>query len=226
MAQSLAQLYPERLHEERAGRRLLSFFTPDPPHNRHVVLRDKERLVTRRHGTLLRSGQSMLPDEATLCATCWMHGVFAAQLTIGNTSFHKLFSVSRDPYNITRASGLRILIDSGRRLAACSRFPRRSRWAFPIAAGSIVFATRTITVHAVASGEDPAMQWRIAVDGEPCRFLVFGHVVLGERELENESLIEVDPHQSAFRCVRTQIRFGASITPMPSIISSPHAGSC
>ena len=55
----------------------------------------------------------MLPDEATLCATAWMHGVFAAQLTIGNTSFHKLFSVSRDPYNITRASGLRILIDLG-----------------------------------------------------------------------------------------------------------------
>ena len=77
------------------------------------MLRDKERHVTRRHGTLLRSGQSMLPDEATLCATCWMHGVFAAQLTIGNTSFHKLFSVSRDPYNITRASGLRMLVDAG-----------------------------------------------------------------------------------------------------------------
>ena len=42
-----------------------------------------------------------------------MHGVFAAQLTIGNTSFHKLFSVSRDPYNLTRASGLRILVDGG-----------------------------------------------------------------------------------------------------------------
>jgi 1,2-beta-oligoglucan phosphorylase len=87
----LAHLYPERLHEERLDDQLLSFFTPDPTRNRHVVLRDKERLVTRRHGTLLRSGQSMLPDEATLCATCWMHGVFAAQLTIGNTSFSQAF---------------------------------------------------------------------------------------------------------------------------------------
>ena len=42
--------------------------------------------MARRHGTLLRSGQGMLLDETTLCATCWMHGVFAAQLTIGNTS--------------------------------------------------------------------------------------------------------------------------------------------
>ena len=36
------------------------------------------------------------------------------------------------------------------------------------------------------------------VDGEPCRFLVFGHVVLGERELDNESLIEVDPQAKRF----------------------------
>ena len=41
-----------------------------------------------------------------------MHGVFGAQLTIANTSFHKLFSVSRDPYNITRASGLRMLAET------------------------------------------------------------------------------------------------------------------
>src|SRR6185503_9015468 len=72
----------------------------------------EERLVPRRHGALLRSGQGMLLDETTLCATVWMHGVFGAQLTIGNTSFHKLFSVSRDPYNVTRASGLRIMLET------------------------------------------------------------------------------------------------------------------
>ena len=187
----LARLYPERLHEERLDDQLLSFFTPDPPHNRHVVLRDKERLVTRRHGTLLRSGQSMLPDEVTLCATCWMHGVFAAQLTIGNTSFHKLFSVSRDPYNITRASGLRMLIDAGdgwRLLTVPSAFEMGlsdCRWVY-------LLGGRTITVRAIASGEDPAMQWRVTVAGEPCRFLAFGHLVLGERELDSNGLIEID----------------------------------
>ncbi|MGH6853331.1 MAG: cellobiose phosphorylase, partial [Methylocella sp.] len=145
-AEDLARRYPERLHEERAEEGLLSFFTPEPPHNRHVVLRDKERLVARRHGALLRSGQMMLPDEATLCATCWMHGVFAAQLTIGNTSFHKLFSVSRDPYNITRASGLRILIDAGdgwRLLTVPSAFEMGlsgCRWIYR-------FGVRTITVR-------------------------------------------------------------------------------
>ncbi|MGH6844991.1 MAG: GH36-type glycosyl hydrolase domain-containing protein [Methylocella sp.] len=187
----LAQRYPDRLHEERLNGEFLSFFTPEPPHNRHVVLRDKERLVTRRHGTLLRSGQMMLPNEATLCATCWMHGVFAAQLTIGNTSFHKLFSVSRDPYNITRASGLRVLIDAGegwRLLTVPSVFEMGlsdCRWIY-------LLGGRTITVRAIASGDDPAMQWRVTVEGEPCRFLVFGHVVLGEREFDCDGLIEVD----------------------------------
>jgi cellobiose phosphorylase len=196
-AEDLAQRYPDRLHEERADENLLSFFTPDRPHNRHVVLRDKERLVTRRHGTLLRSGQMELPDEATLCATCWMHGVFGAQLTIGNTSFHKLFSVSRDPYNITRASGLRILIDTGdgwRLLTVPSAFEMGlsdCRWIY-------LLGGRTITVRAIASGEDPAMQWRGTVEGDPCRFLVFGHVVLGERELDCDGLIEVDTPSKRF----------------------------
>jgi len=196
-AEALARRYPNRLHEERADENFLSFFTPDRPHNRHVVLRDKERLVTRRHGTLLRSGPMMLPDEATLCATCWMHGVFAAQLTIGNTSFHKLFSVSRDPYNITRASGLRMLIDAGdgwALLTVPSAFEiglSDCRWIY-------LFGGRTITVGAIASGEDPAMQWRVTVEGEPCRFLVFGHLVLGEREFDCDGLIEIDPQSNRF----------------------------
>ncbi len=113
-----------------------------------------------------------------------MHGVFAAQLTIGNTSFHKLFSVSRDPYNITRASGLRILVDTGdgwRLLAVPSAFEMGlsdCRWIYRL-------GDRTITVRAVASGDDPAMQWRVTVEGEPCRFLVFGH--LGARRARTRS---------------------------------------
>ena len=196
-ADGLAQRYPGRLYEERVDGELLSFFTPDPPHNRHVVLRDKERFVTRRHGTLLRSGHAMLPDEATLCATCWMHGVFSAQLTIGNTSFHKLFSVSRDPYNITRASGLRILINTGdgwRLLTVPSAFEMGlsdCRWIY-------LLGGRTITVRAIASGEEPAMQWRVNVEGESCRFLAFGHLVLGERELDGDGLIEVYTQSKRF----------------------------
>ena len=120
--------YPERKHEEWLDGRLASFFVPDGAHNRHVVLHDKELAVTRRHGTILRSGQGMLLDDATLCATCWMHGVFASLLTIGNTSFHRLFSAARDPYNLVRSGGLRHLIEPAP-AGSSSGCPRPSRWA-------------------------------------------------------------------------------------------------
>ena len=193
----LGRRYPDRFLEESGNGQRLSFFTPDPPHNRHVVLRDKERIVTRRHGALLRSGRAMLPNESTLSVTCWMHGVFAAQLTIGNTSFHKLFSVSRDPYNIMRASGLRAMVDAGdgwRLLTVPSAFEMGlsdCRWIY-------VLADRTITIRAVASGDDAALQWRISIDGPPCRILVFGHLVLGERDFDHAGRVQIDSRACRF----------------------------
>ena len=193
----IANRYAERLHEERKDGSLLSFFVPDGHHNRHVVLAEKERIVVRRHGTLLRSGQGMLLDETTLCATCWMHGIFGAQLTIGNTSLHKLFSVSRDPYNITRSSGLRILMDMGgdwRLLAVPTAFEMGLSdccWIYRLGAS-------TITVRVAAAGDDAAMQWQVIVEGPACRFLLFGHLVLGERELAHSGRIEIDEKQKRF----------------------------
>ncbi|WP_291004294.1 cellobiose phosphorylase [Hyphomicrobium sp.] len=194
--EEIAERYPVRRREE-AEDELLSFFVPDSVHNRHVVLREKERRVRRRHGTLLRTGQCLLPDEATMCATFWMHGCFGAQLTIGNTSLHKLFSVSRDPYNITRASGLRILADGGagwRLLTVPSAFEiglSDCRWIYHV-------GDRTIIVHAIASGDEPAIQWKISVAGAPCRFLVFGNLVLGEREFEHAGHIEINAANACF----------------------------
>src|SRR5262249_51448742 len=103
-----------------------------------------------------------------------------------------LFSVSRDPYNITRDSGLRILVDGGegwRLLTVPSAFDiglSDCAWIYRLEG-------REIAVRAIASGSDAAMQWRLIVDGRPCRFLIFGHLVLGERELDCRSRVEIDP---------------------------------
>jgi 1,2-beta-oligoglucan phosphorylase len=189
--------YRRRTHVERAEDQLLSLFVPGRTHSRHVVLRDKEHIVARRHGSLVRSGQALLPDETILCVTAWMHGVFGAQLTIGNTSFHKLFSVSRDPYNITRASGLRMLMevkDGWRLLTVPSAFEMGlsdCRWVYQ-------FGQRTVTVSATVCGDEPAMQWRVTVDGPRCRFLVFGHLVLGEQEYGPAGRIEIDSKRKRF----------------------------
>ncbi len=188
----IKEKYPSRRHEERIGDALLSFFTPDGAQTRHVVLAAKERQMRRRHGAILRSGTAILPDEATLSATCWMHGVFGAQLTIGNTALHKLFSVSRDPYNITCASGLRILVDRGegwRLLTVPSVFEiglNDCRWVYRLADGD------EIAVHAVVPADDTAMQWDIAASGKACRFIVLAHAVMGEHEFRHPAAMEVD----------------------------------
>ena len=189
--------YRRRTHIERRNGDLLSFFVPGRTHSRHVVLRDKERIVARRHGSLIRSGQALLPDETILCATAWMHGVFGAQLTIGNTSFHKLFSVSRDPYNITRASGLRMFMeakDGWRLLTVPSAFEMGlsdCRWIYRL-------AQQTVTISATVCGDEPAMQWRVSVEGPRRRFLVFGHLVLGEEEYGPAGRIEIDSKRKRF----------------------------
>ena len=190
-----AILPADRIHEERREGRLLSCFVQDGPLNRHAVLCEKDRLMKRRHGTILKTGQSLLPDENALSATCWMHGVFAAQLS--GSALHKLFSVSRDAYNIVRTSGLRMLAEIAgewRLLTLPSLFEMGlsdCRWVYR-AKG------RTIAVHAAASAEDSAIQWEITVEGEPCRFLIFGQLVLGERDFSHAGIVEVDEDAKGF----------------------------
>ncbi len=195
--EALLGRYPTMTHLERVEGGLLSFFTDAASGSRHVVLREKELRVQRRHGALLFSGPRMLPDERTLCVTCWMHGVFGAQLTLGNTSFHRLWSVSRDPYNITRGSGLRMLVDAGdgwRLLAVpsvCEIGLADCRWIYHL-------GDQTLTVSAVVSGDEPVVQWRAAVEGPACRFLVFSHIVLGEQEFAHAAQLAIDTGQKRF----------------------------
>lgn len=196
----IAARHRRRIHVETGAAGTLSYFVPGKSHARHVALHDKDRLTPRRHGALLRSGDSMMLDDDLLCATTWMHGVFAAQLTIGNTSMQKLFSVSRDPYNVTRASGLRILVEidgAWRQLATPSAFEMGlsdCRWIYKLGA-------RLVTVSATAAGDEPAMRWRVAIEGKPCRLLIFGQLVLGEREFGPAGRVEIDARKkrAAFR---------------------------
>lgn len=187
---AIEALYPKRTHIERdEADEVLSFFVPGETHSRHVVLRAKERLVPRRHGAILVNGDDFLPTDETLSATCWMHGVFGAQVTVGNTSFHKLFSVSRDPYNVTRANGLRVLVEldgAWRLLAVPSVFEMGlsdCRWIYR-------FGAQAIIVEASVEPGAAAMRWRISVEGAPARFLIVGHLVMGETEFAHASDVE------------------------------------
>lgn len=69
--------------------------------------------------------------------------------------------------------------------------PNDCRWIYR-------FGSQTILVSAVASGDDPAMQWRVSVEGEHCRFLVFGHLVIGEHEFAAAANVEIDTQRKRF----------------------------
>lgn len=183
--------YPERLHEERKDGLLLSFFVPDGEINRHVVLGAKELQMQRRHGLILLGGHSVLPEETALSATCWMHGVFATQITFGNTTLHKILSVSHDAYNIDRTGGLRILVDLGdgwRLLGVPSVFEMGlsdCKWIYR-------FEDAEISIRAIVSADDTAIQWSIETSGPPLRFLVCGQLVMGEHEFRHPARVEFD----------------------------------
>ena len=213
-----------RLHEEREGKYLLSFFTPE---GRHVVTASKEADVLRRHGHILLAGhvEAAEPNERVLSSTAWMHGVFASQLTLGNTNFHKLLSVSRSPLDLIPASGLRLLVrgatwglpmDSGepgdewQLLCVPSVFEMSidaCRWVYRYGAerGTLVV---TVKAEGGAEGGDEggaeggaALRVEVkSVDGEPVEWLAVMHLVMGDRETEGGGRVEIDVEKGRMVC--------------------------
>jgi len=98
-------------HPERARGELLSFMHGA---HAHVVLKAKERVVWRPHGWIICRAGRLLPREDVGAVTCWMAGVFASQLTMGNTVFNRLLPVVRDPLSLVRLTGVRAMVRVGR----------------------------------------------------------------------------------------------------------------
>ena len=175
-------------HEERRNGQLLSFFHG---RSRHVALRAKELISERPTGLIMRSGRDLFPNDDTLSVTGWMFGVFASQLTIGNTSFNKLLSVARHPLNALKTSGQRIFVRTGREWellglpSAMEMAPNRARWIY---AG----AGRTIVVTVVTSLDSPACRTTVeCVSGGPAELLITHNIVLGANEYDAPGRVRV-----------------------------------
>lgn len=176
-------------HVERRDGTLHSFF-----HGRrqHVVLRAKERILERPTGHIVRSGTGLLPDDDTLSATSWMSGVFGSQLTIGNTSLHKLLSVVRDPLNLLKSSGQRVFLRTAagdELLGLPSAFEMGATGARWIYRGD----RHTIVVRVAAPLDAPA--WRLTVDverGGPLELVLTHDIVLGTNEGDPPGDIVID----------------------------------
>lgn len=185
-----ALFHGERRHEEREAGELLSFFHGI---ERHVALRAKEVRVARPHGAILRSGRSLYPEPETLSATCYAFGIFAGQITAGNTNFNKFLSVCRNPLNAIRTCGLRLFVRDGgawRLLGVPSAFemgPGACRWLYKTRG-------RLWSVSTAVSAEGPGLELTVDVlRGEPCEFLLAHDLVLGSNELDEPCRATFDP---------------------------------
>jgi cellobiose phosphorylase len=166
----------ELRHVEREGGQLQSFFTGA---NRHVALAAKERSVLRPHGQILRTGNALVPDEASLTSTVWMSGVFHSMVTQGHVSINRFLSTTHSYLGLFRSHGQRIFVEGTegwQLLDAPSAFemdPNGCRWIYQHAGGRIAVRTwASLAAHEI---------WlEVEVEeGAPCRLLVSNHVAVG-----------------------------------------------
>jgi cellobiose phosphorylase len=173
----LASLFgSERRAIESEDGTVLSFFAGA---HRHVVLRAKELAVLRPHGHVMRTGDGLAPDEASLTTTAWMNGVFHSLVTQGHVNINRVFSTVRSYLGLVRAGGQRIFVemaDGYRLLGVPSAFemtPGGCRWIYKHAGGLIEIRSRATT-------DRHELGLSLAVlAGEPRRFVISSHVALG-----------------------------------------------
>lgn len=153
----------------------LSYFDVDAA---HVVLPEKERAILRPHGQILRTGNRLEPDEASLTSTMFMDGVFHSMITQGHVSINRFLSTTHSYLGLFRSHGQRMFVEHEGRwqlLAVPSAFhmsPHGARWLYR-------YDGRVLDVRAWAAPDRHEL-WLSATlsGGEPCRFLVSNHVAL------------------------------------------------
>lgn len=160
---------------EEAEGRLLSFFGPD---GRHVVLPAKERASLRPHGQILRTGDRLVPDEASLTTTVWMGGVFHSMVTQGHVSINRFLSTTHSYLGLFRSHGLRLFVERDARwhlLGEPSAFemtPSSARWLYR-------HEELLLEVRSWAALDRHELWLTVHVlRGAPCRILASNHVAL------------------------------------------------
>jgi cellobiose phosphorylase len=185
---------------EEAGDELLSFFGTE---GTHVVLPAKERASLRPHGQILRTGDGLVPDEASLTTTVWMGGVFHSMVTQGHVSINRFLSTTHSYLGLFRSHGLRLFVErsphgrsegdhspSGGRVRGSQGDPLGGAWhllgepsAFEMTPSSARWLYRhqdlLLEVRSWAAVQRHEL-WLTArvLQGAPCRFLVSNHVAL------------------------------------------------
>jgi len=165
----------ERREAEYETGRPLSFFTGA---RSHVVLKAKELQVLRPHGHILRSGDQLTPDEASLTSTVWMAGVFHSMVTQGHVSINRFLSTTHSYLSLFRSYGQRVFVELEKRWrlldipSAFEMRPEGCRWVYKHAGG-------LIQVRSEASTSRHELSLFVEVlEGPEVRVLVSSHVAI------------------------------------------------
>ncbi|HTO04093.1 MAG TPA: hypothetical protein VL069_10350, partial [Opitutus sp.] len=188
---------PRRHEEFGQDDSLLSFFHGP---NTHVVAREKEAVVFRPHGHILRSGDSHWFDHEHFGVTCYAAGIFGAQAYLGHPSFARLLSVIRNALNATRSSGQRVFVrreGQWQQLGIPSAFvikPGEVRWLYRFGddvIGARVWCARKIAASFLALS---------VTAGPACEFLITHELALGALEFEHPGTLAFQSEASWVSC--------------------------
>lgn len=75
-----------------------------------VVTAARDLEVLRPHGQILRTGDTLVPDPASLTTTVWMSGTFHSQVTRGHVGRDPVLTGRRSYLGLFRGQGLRVLV--------------------------------------------------------------------------------------------------------------------
>lgn len=161
--------------EERTDGQLLSFFVG---RHGHVVLKAKELKVLRPHTHILRTGQDLVPDEASLTSTTWMAGVFHSMVTQGHVNINRFLSTCHSYLGLLRGNGQRLFVQLAGNwclLDVPSAFEmalRGCRWIYKHAHGLIAVRSEALTDR-----HELTLTMEV-LSGPPVRLLLSNHVAI------------------------------------------------
>ena len=185
----LQDFFPSRWrHVEYHDDTVMSFFCDA---DSHVVTRAKEALLERPHGSIIVGDAGTESMREVLATTVYMYGVFSAQTVYGNTSFHKMNSLPREPLGLSRVAGLRIYFESD---AGWQVFgtPSVFEMARDVCRWIYVLDQDTITVCVALDASRDAYTVSASTTGAARRFLVSNELVMGAAETDLNAAVDLN----------------------------------
>ncbi|RLQ96615.1 GH36-type glycosyl hydrolase domain-containing protein [Falsibacillus albus] len=190
------KLFPNRHEEEWDGDQLLSFFTDT---HEHIVLKEKELLVERTHGHILMTGDNDHVKEGVLTTTAYMTGIFNSQLVVGNTSFNKMLTNTRNALNVPKTSGQRLYVEVDGELNLLSMPSlfeigfNYCRWFYKLKNDVLVITNYTVV-------DSPEIHLHVkSTEGSSYRFLMTNQITMNNNEYEVPFHLELKEGSASIR---------------------------